>query len=96
MSTDQAHPDPHGLRQRKGTTPQMVGRYPDYDVLTQVGHWDEVTRRVVLDRVDNVPKITFFSEQEAATAGAFLDMVLAQDDEPRIPVLNYVDEKLAQ
>lgn len=96
MSTDQAHPDPHGLRQRKGTTPQMVGRYPDYDVLTEVGHWDEVTRRVVLQRVQAVPKITFFSEEEAATAGAFLDIVLAQDDEPRIPVLEYVDEKLAQ
>jgi gluconate 2-dehydrogenase subunit 3-like protein len=96
MSTDQAHPDPHGLRQRKGTTPQMVGRYPDYDVLREVGHWDETTRRVVLARLQDIPKIAFFSEAEAATAGAFCDVVLAQDDEPRIPVLNYVDQKLAQ
>ena len=96
MAVDQAHPDPHGLRQRKGTTPQMVGRYPDYDVLTQVDHWDEVTRRVVLDRLDNVPEITFFSEAEAASARAFCDVVLAQDTDPRIPVLEYIDEKLAQ
>jgi hypothetical protein len=96
MSSEQAHPDPHGLRQRKGTTPQMVGRYPDYDVLGEVDHWDEATRRVVLARVQDVPAIAFFSEAEAATAGAFLDVVLAQDAEPRIPVLNYVDEKLAQ
>ena len=60
--------DPHELpRQRKGITPQMHGRYPDYDVLEQAGHWDEVTRRVVLDRVENVPPIRFFDDAEAAT-----------------------------
>ncbi|HEY1513520.1 MAG TPA: hypothetical protein VGF66_07175, partial [Gaiellaceae bacterium] len=62
---DQAHPNPHGLEQIEGTTPQMVGRYPHYDVLTQVDHWDEVTRRVVLDRVENVPPIRFFDSAEA-------------------------------
>ncbi|HEY0417402.1 MAG TPA: gluconate 2-dehydrogenase subunit 3 family protein [Gaiellaceae bacterium] len=95
MHSEQAHPNPHNLRQRKGTAPQMAGRYPDYDVLEQTGHWDAVTRRVVLDRVENVPSITFFDEREAATLGAFCDIVLAQDDEPRIPVLAYIDEKLA-
>ena len=81
-------------RQRKGTTPQMVGRYPDYDVLSEMRHWDDVTRRVVLDRVDNVPPIRFFTAAEAATLTAFCDVVTAQDDEPRIPVLAYIDEKL--
>jgi hypothetical protein len=95
MSTDQAHPNPHGLRQRKGTTPQMVGRYPDWDVLDEQDHWDETTRKVVLDRVENVPKLTFFDEREAATLKAFCDVILAQDEEPRIPVLSYIDEKLA-
>ena len=33
-------------RQRRGATPQMHGRYPDYDVLAEARHWDEVTRRV--------------------------------------------------
>src|SRR5438270_116353 len=42
-------------RQRNGVTPQMHGRYPDYNVLDEVGHWDEATRRVVLDRIENVP-----------------------------------------
>ena len=92
---DEAHPNPHDLRQEKGITPQMVGRYPDFDVLGQADHWDEVTRRVVLDRVDNVPPFRFFSAQEVATLAAFCDVVLAQDAEPRIPVLAYVDEKLA-
>jgi hypothetical protein len=92
---DRAHPNPHGLRQIEGTTPQMVGRYPHYDVLREAGHWDEVTRRVVLDRVENVPPISFFDDAEAATLKAFCDVVTAQDEEPRIPVLSYVDEKLA-
>jgi hypothetical protein len=93
-------PEPHegpppGLpRQRVGTTPQGRGRYPDFDVLSQVDHWDEVTRRVVLDRVERVPPIRFFDEREAAALGAFCDTVLAQDREPRIPVLAMVDAKL--
>jgi hypothetical protein len=81
-------------KQRKGVTPQMVGRYPDYDVLSQADHWDDVTRRVVLDRVENVPPIRFFDEAEARTLKAFCDVVLQQHEEPRIPVLSYVDEKL--
>jgi hypothetical protein len=90
------HEDPRpGLpRQRRGTTPQGFGRYPDFDVLAQADHWDEVTRRVVLDRVERVPPIRFFDDREAATLGAFCDTVLAQDREPRIPVLAMVDEKL--
>jgi Gluconate 2-dehydrogenase subunit 3 len=88
--------DPHELpRQRRGTTPQMHGRYPDYDVLEQAGHWDEVTRRMVLDRVQNVPPISFFDAREAATVEALCDLLTGQDCEPRIAVLNYVDEKLA-
>jgi hypothetical protein len=92
---EEAHPDPHDLpRQRRGVAPQGIGRYPDWDVLSQQRHWDEVTRRVVLDRVENVPSIGFFDDAEAATLTAFCDVVTAQDAEPRIPVLAYVDEKL--
>jgi hypothetical protein len=88
--------DPRGLpRQRRGVTPQMHGRYPDYDVLAEEDHWDDVTRRVVRARVDAVPALTFFSEDEASTLTAFADLFLHQDSEPRIPVLNFVDAKLA-
>jgi hypothetical protein len=80
--------------QRRGTTPQMRGRYPDYDVLETVGHWDEPTREVVLGRVGAPPPIRFFDEAEAKTLGAFCDVAMAQDSEPRIPVLAMVDEKL--
>jgi hypothetical protein len=89
--------DPSRLpRQRKGTTPQMHGRYPDYDVLAEVDHWDDVTRSVVLDRVDNVPPYRFFEQREVMTLEALCDCVTAQDQEPRIPVLAYVDEKLSE
>jgi hypothetical protein len=86
--------DPYELpRQRRGRTPQMHGRYPDYDILEQAGHWDAVTREMVLGRVHNVPPIRFFTEAEAATLGALCDVLTAQDSEPRIPVVNYLDEK---
>jgi hypothetical protein len=89
--------DPRELpRQRRGTTPQMHGRYPDYDCLEQGQHWDELTRDVVFGRVERVPERRFFDVTQAATLSAFCDIVLAQDAEPRIPVLAFIDEKLAK
>jgi hypothetical protein len=82
-------------RQRRGTTPQRHGRYPDYDVLEQAPHWDEVTREVVLDRVRESRELRFFDEAQARTLGALFDVVLAQDADPRIPVLHMIDAKLA-
>jgi hypothetical protein len=87
-------PHEHLPRQRKGTTPQMHGRYPDFDVLAEAEHWDEVTRRLVLGRVHDVPPYRFFSEHEREALEAFCDTLLAQDAEPRIPVLAYIDAKL--
>lgn len=81
-------------RQRNGVTPQMYGRYPDHNVLDQAGHWDAHTRELVMGRVENEPPIRFFTPAEAATLGAFCDVVMAQDREPRIPVLAMVDAKL--
>lgn len=87
--------DPYELpRQRNGVTPQMHGRYPDFNVLDELDHWDEATRRVVLDRVENVPPIRFLTDAEAHTLGVFADVVLAQDREPRIPVIRMLDAKL--
>jgi len=89
-------PRPAGLpRQRRGTTPQMVGRYPDFDVLEQADHWDEPTRRIVLERLGPHGPLRFFDAAEAATLRAFCDTVTAQDEPPRIPVLELVDADLA-
>jgi hypothetical protein len=88
-------PDPAGLpRQRRGITPQSHGRYPDYDVLAHAAHWDPVTRDVVQARVRDVPRRRFFTRPEFACLCAFCDVVLAQDAEPRIPVMSFVDDKL--
>jgi hypothetical protein len=88
---------PAGLpRQRRGTTPQMIGRYPDYDVLENARHWDPVTREAILARVHDIPPLTFFTPEEAKALRPFLDVALAQDDEPRIPVLELVDARLAR
>ena len=93
---DRQPPDPAGLpRQRRGTTPQRHGRYPDYDVLANAGQWDPVTRDVVRARVENVPSRRFFTPEEFACLCVFCDVVLAQEAEPRIPVMSFVDDKLA-
>jgi choline dehydrogenase-like flavoprotein len=73
----------------------MHGRYPDYNVLEQADHWDDVTRELILNRVDNPPPIRFFTEPEVATLATFCDTVTAQDREPRIPIINFVDDKLS-
>jgi hypothetical protein len=72
----------------------MHGRYPDYDVLENARHWDAVTRELVLARARETPPVRFFSAREQAVLRPFLDVVLAQDAEPRIPVLEMVDAKL--
>ena len=96
LRADGVPPPPEGLpRQRRGVTPQMHGRYPDYDVLANAGHWDETTRAVVLARVEEVPSVVFFDPREERTLRAFCDLVMAQDAEPRIPVFEMVDAKLA-
>ena len=91
----QEPPDPAALpRQRRGLTPQLHGRYPDYDVLENARHWDAATRAVVLARVENVPPRRFFDHDEFACLCAFCDVVLAQDAEPRVPVMSFVDAKM--
>jgi hypothetical protein len=96
LRSDGIPPPPEQLpRQRRGVTPQMHGRYPDYDVLANATHWDETTREVVLARVHEVPAISFFEAEEERTLRRFCDLVTAQDADPRVPVLEMVDAKLA-
>ena len=83
-------------RQRRGITPQMIGRYPDYDVLGTMDTWDDATRAVVTERL-SMPHgpLRFFASGEEATLRAFCDTVTAQDAEPRVPVAEMVDAQLA-
>ena len=80
-------PPPSWLpQQRRGTTPQMIGRYPDFDVLDAVDTWDDATKKVVLARLEPPGPLRFFTAAEEPTLVAFCDVVLAQDAEPRVPV----------
>ena len=75
-------------------TPQNRGRFPGYDVLDEVDRWDDVTAAVVLARLAPTTEMTFFSRAEVAVAGPLLDLLLAQDGDPRIPVLALIDARL--
>ncbi len=73
------------------------GYYPGYHVMSQAAYWDEATRKVVTERVEQIPPIRFFNEEEARLMEAVFDRLLPQDDRDeahRIPLLHYVDERL--
>jgi hypothetical protein len=79
-----------------GRTPGGHARYPGYDVLGQAPTWDAVTKGVVLRRLGPPPPVRFFSVQEEAVARPMLDRLLAQDEDPRIPVFEQIDARLAE
>ncbi len=73
----------------------MIGRYPDYDVLSAADTWDHATKGVVLARLEPPGPLRFFTAEQEPTLRAFCDTVMAQDNEPRVPVAEFVDDKLA-
>lgn len=96
LRADRQPPHPSWLpRQRRGTTPQMIGRYPDFDVLATQDSWDPATRDLVLGRLAQPGPLRFFTAAEEPTLRAFCDIVLAQDGEPRVPVAEFIDTRLA-
>ncbi|MDE3207153.1 MAG: gluconate 2-dehydrogenase subunit 3 family protein [Acidobacteriota bacterium] len=80
---------------RRGVTPGGRGGFSGFDVLDQVEYWDDVTAGAVLARLDPGPELSFFTDYEGGIAGALFDRLLAQDDEPKVPVLLLVDHRLA-
>lgn len=74
-------------------------RYPGADSLAQRGHWDEATRRVILDRVHNVPEYTHFTPDQQAVLAALCDRVLPQTHRPterRVPIAPWIDRHCAE
>ena len=61
----------------------------------QVERWDATTGGVVLSRLDPPTGFSFLTPAEQATAGALFDLLLAQRDEPKVPVLALADRRLA-
>ena len=95
--SDGKPPHPSWLpRQRRGVTPQMIGRYPDFDVFDAAATWDDATRAVIDSRMRlGNRRLEFFSDDESETLRALCDVATAQDAEPRVPVAEMVDETLA-
>ncbi len=85
-------------RTKKQLSPRsQPGYYPGFSTLSQQAFWDDATRKVVLDRVEHVPPIRFFSPDEARLMQAICDRLLPQDDRDeahKIPVVNYIDDRL--
>jgi Gluconate 2-dehydrogenase subunit 3 len=86
---------PHRAPNQHGQTPGGKGRFPGFDVLDQIDHWDDVTAGVVLARLDPPVDFSFFTPEEQAIAGVLLDLLLGQTAEPRVPVLGLIDRRLA-
>ncbi len=73
------------------------GYYPGFRTLDQRKFWDAHTREVILDRVNNVPPVRFFTAEEARVMEAICRHILPQDDRPadtRIPILPWIDKRL--
>jgi len=72
------------------------GRFPGFDAPGQSPHWDRVTQGVVLGRLGRPTDLRFFTVAEEAAARALFDQLLDQRQEPRVPVVNMVDARLAE
>ena len=70
-------------------------RYPGADILRQRGHWDQETRRVVMDRVHNVPSTHNLEAHQRATLDALCERVIPQSHRPeerRVPIAPWIDQ----
>lgn len=73
--------------------------YPGYDVLDKwsTPSWNGQTRRVVRDRLENVPARRFFTEDEWSVLVALCDRIVPQPERPDpVPIAPFIDEALAE
>jgi hypothetical protein len=76
--------------------PASGSRFPGFDPVDQSEHWDPVTAGVVLARLSSPPSFRFFTPGEQAVATALCDRLLDQSSEPRVPVAQFIDSRLAE
>ena len=74
-------------------------RYPHYNVLDNWSSpdWDDQTREAVRRRLEEIPPLRFFTEQEALTLAAIAERIVPQPDRSateKIPIVPWIDEKL--
>jgi hypothetical protein len=81
----------------QGRTPGgQAHRFPGFDVLGQISTWDAVTAGVVLARLAPPPPLRFFTVREEGVGRALTDQLLDQRHQPRVPVLEMIDARLAE
>ncbi len=76
---------------------EQPGYYPGFRTLDQQSAWDAATRRKILQRVEEVPPIRFFTPAEAHLLAVIVDHLLPQDDRApsrRIPIVPWIDDRL--
>lgn len=78
-----------------GPNPGGGDHFPGYDVLARAGDWDEITAGVVLSRLGPDAPLRFFTVAEEAVGRPLFDRLLGQEEEPRVPVFELVDARLA-
>jgi Gluconate 2-dehydrogenase subunit 3 len=82
-------------RQGRGRRPSgPENRFPGFDVMAQVRHWDPVTAGVVTARLRAPEGLAFFTEPERACAAALVNRLTGQDDKPAVPVAEMIDARL--
>jgi hypothetical protein len=70
-------------------------RFPGFDPAAQAPHWDPVTTGVVLSRIGMPPDIRFFTPAQEAIATALCDQLMGQADDPLVPLVAMIDDRLA-
>ncbi len=73
------------------------GYYPGFSTLAQQKFWDAKTREVILDRVQNVPSIRFFTVDEAKLLEIISEHIVPQSDRDsahKIPIVPWIDKRL--
>jgi hypothetical protein len=73
--------------------------YPDYNVLDKWSSpdWDDQTRAVVRKRLEEIPRIRFFTDEEARTLTAISERIIPQaerNEAEKVPIVPWIDEKL--
>lgn len=73
------------------------GYYPGYNTLSQKSFWDAKTRSVILERVNKIPPVRFFSPSELLLMQHVCEHIIPQSDRDsarRIPIVNFIDQRL--
>jgi Gluconate 2-dehydrogenase subunit 3 len=73
----------------------MTNRFPGFDVMAEVSHWDPVTAGTVTARLRAPEALKFFTESEGACAATLVNLLTGQQDRLDVPVVEMIDARLA-